>query len=82
LDLPKPYPEGAASLILMLHEADESGTAFRYAGSLPEVEDRADFPNLAALLDYQFAALSVVEDYAEALYSAGPTLTDLIGDSY
>ena len=64
----------------MLHDADTAGTAFRYAGQLPDVQEHADFPDLAALLDDQFMKLSVIEDYVDGLYSAGPTLKEIAGD--
>ncbi|WIB69139.1 hypothetical protein DEI93_16330 (plasmid) [Curtobacterium sp. MCBD17_035] len=82
LDMPETFPESVEKLVVMLHEADESGTAFRYAGDLPDVQDYADFPDLAKLLDEQFTLLSVVEDYVDGLYGAGPTLRELAGDSY
>lgn len=66
----------------MLHEADVAGTAFRYAGQLPDVQEHADFPDLTALLNDQFTMLSVLEDYVDGLYSAGPTLNDTADDYY
>lgn len=66
----------------MLHEADKSGTAFRYAGQLPNTQEHADFPDLAALLDQQYDNLTVITDYVDGLYSAGPTLNELAGDYY
>lgn len=82
LDMPEPFPSDVSQLLIMLHEADETGTAFRYAGQLPDVQDYADFPDLAAMLDEQFGMLSVVEDYVEGLYSPMPTLDELAADSY
>lgn len=76
LNMPQGFPKDVEKLILMLHDADNAGTAFRYAGQLPQVQEHADFPDLAALLDEQFTMLSVVEDYVDGLYSAGPTLED------
>ena len=81
LDL-DPFPKDVEKLIMLLHEADKSGTAFRYAGQLPKTEEHADFPDLAALLDQQYDTLAVVTDYVGALYSAGPTLNELAGDAY
>lgn len=82
LDLPEAFPKDVEKLIIMLHDADVAGTAFRYAGQLPDVQEHADFPDLAALLDDQFTILSVVEDYVDGLYSAGPTLNDMADDFY
>jgi len=82
LDLPEPFPEGVDRLVMMLHDADRSGTAFRYAGQLPDVQEHADFPDLAAMLDREFDMLSVVEDYADGLYSVMPTLDEEMGDYY
>lgn len=82
LELPEAFPKGVEKLIVMLHDADSAGTAFRYAGQLPNVQEHADFPDLAALLDDQFRMLSVVEDYVDGLYSAGPTLNEIAGDYY
>lgn len=77
LDMPEPFPRSVEELIIMMHEADRAGTAFRYSGELPEVQEHADFPDLAELLGDQFTLLSVVEDYVEGRYSAGPTLEDV-----
>jgi hypothetical protein len=82
LDMPEAFPESVEKLVVMLHEADESGTAFRYAGDLPDVQDYADFPDLAKLLDEQFTMLTVIEDYVDGAYEAMPTLREVIGDSY
>lgn len=76
LNMPEDFPGDVEKLILMLHDADNAGTAFRYAGQLPKVQEYADFPDLAALLDEQFTMLSVIEDYVDGLYSARPTLED------
>jgi hypothetical protein len=78
LDLPEGFPKGVEQLVLMLHEADNAGTAFRYSGQLPETQEDADFPDLAALLDERFTMLSIVEDYVDGLFSAGPTIDELI----
>lgn len=82
LDVDEPFPEEVEALIGMLHDADKSGTAFRYAGQLPNTQEHADFPDLAALLDQQYDNLAVITDYVEGLYSAGPTLNELAGDYY
>ena len=80
LELPEPFPKDVEKLIIMMHEADRAGTAFRYSGELPDVQEHADFPDLAELLDDQFTMLAVVEDYVDGLYSAGPTLHELVDD--
>lgn len=82
LDLDESFPPEVEKLIAMLHEADKSGTAFRYAGQLPNTQEHADFPDLAALLDQQYDNLTVITDYVDGLYSAGPTLNELAGDHY
>lgn len=82
LDLDESFPPEVEKLIAMLHEADKSGTAFRYAGQLPNTQEHADFPDLAALLDQQYDNLTVITDYVDGLYSAGPTLNELAGDYY
>ena len=80
LDLPDAFPESVEQLIVKLHEADRAGTAFRYAGLLPETQEHADFPNLAAMLDREFEMLCVVTDYAEGLYEPMPTLDEIASD--
>ncbi|WP_339619456.1 hypothetical protein [uncultured Salinibacterium sp.] len=82
LVVPQEFPKDVEKLIIMMHEADKAGTAFRYSGQLPNVQELADFPDLAALLDDQFTMLTVVEDYVDGLYSAGPTLKDMADDYY
>lgn len=82
IDLDESFPPEVEKLIAMLHEADKSGTAFRYAGQLPNTQEHADFPDLAALLDQQYDNLTVITDYVDGLYSAGPTLNELAGDYY
>lgn len=82
LDLSESFPKGVEQLVTKLHEADKSGTAFRYAGQLPQTQEHADFLDLAALLDEQFQNLSVIIDYVEGLYSAGPTLDELASEYY
>ncbi|WOF21915.1 hypothetical protein N8K70_11025 [Microbacterium betulae] len=82
LDLDESFPPEVEKLIAMLHEADKSGTAFRYAGQLPNTQEHADFPDLAALLEQQYDNLTVITDYVDGLYSAGPTLNELAGDYY
>jgi hypothetical protein len=82
LDMPEPFPTEVERLVLMLHEADKTGTAFRYAGQLPNTQEHADFPDLARLLKEQFDMLSVTEDYVDGLYSPSPTLRELESDMY
>ncbi|MFW2512243.1 hypothetical protein ACNI3K_00510 [Demequina sp. SO4-13] len=82
LALPEPFPREVARFIVMLHEADTTGTAFRYAGQLPDTQEYADFPDLAALLDQQYDDLAVIADYADGVYSAGPTLKEHDGEGY
>jgi hypothetical protein len=73
LDLKEEFPDSVRKIILMLHDADGRGTAFRYSGEMPESQDRADFPDLAALLDEELGLLSAVEDWIDAMYAAAPT---------
>lgn len=82
LDLPDAFPESVEQLIVKLHEADQAGTAFRYAGLLPDTQEYADFPDLASLLNDDFEMLSVVIDYAEGCYQAMPTLRELQSETY
>lgn len=77
--MPGPFPKTVEELMIMMHDADQAGSTFCYAGQLPDVQEHADFPDLAELLDDQFTLLSVVEDYVEGRYSAGPTLGDISG---
>ncbi|TDE88176.1 hypothetical protein EXU48_23945 [Occultella glacieicola] len=77
LNLPDAFPPAVETVIAMLHEADGTGQAFRYAGQLPETQEHTDFPDLAKLLDEQYNTLSVVEDYVEGCYLPMPTLTEL-----
>jgi hypothetical protein len=78
LDVPEDFPETVERLTMMLHHTDGRGTAFRYAGELPEIQEDADFPDLAKLLDEQFLLLSVLEDYVDGVFSAMPTLEELM----
>ncbi|WP_372983920.1 hypothetical protein [Microbacterium sp.] len=80
LELGEAFPKEVERLVGMLHEADKSGTAFRYAGQLPHTQEHADFPDLAALFNEQYDSLSVIVDYVDGLYSAGPTLDDMMSD--
>lgn len=80
LDLPEDFPRSVEGMIAKLHEADKAGTAFRYAGLLPETQEHADFPDLAGMLDREFEMLCVVVDWAESLYEPMPTLDEIAGD--
>lgn len=82
LDLPEEFPNSVEAIISKLHEADRAGTAFRYAGLLPDTQEYADFPDLVEMLDREFSMLCVVTDYAEGCYDPMPTLSDLAGDIY
>ncbi len=82
LDLPESFPESVEGMVAKLHEADRAGTAFRYAGLLPETQEYADFPDLAAMLDQEFEMLCAVTDYAEGLYDPMPTLDEIASDLY
>jgi hypothetical protein len=76
LDLPEEFPEGTKRLVLMMHDADNRGTAFSYAGEMPESQDLADFPDLVEMLDEEFRLLSALEDWVDAIYSAAPEPDD------
>lgn len=79
MDLPHAFPKDVENLVMMLHEADKTGTAFRYAEQLPDVQQQADFPDLAAMFDEKFSMLVGIEDYVDGIYSAAPTLDDQVG---
>lgn len=51
---PESFPKDVEKLIIMMHDADKAGTAFLYAGQLPEVQEHADFADLADLLNEVF----------------------------
>lgn len=76
LGLPECFPRSVEKCIIMLHEADRPGTAFRYAGLLPNTQDDADFPDLAKLLDTEFDALCSVLDYAAGCCDPMPKFGD------
>lgn len=82
LDLPDAFPKSIEGMIAKLHEADSAGTAFRYAGLLPESQEYADFPDLAAMLNQEFEMLCTVTSYAQGVYSPVPTLDEIAGDIY
>ena len=76
LEFSEDFPASTAELVKLLHDADNSGTAFRYAGLLPDTQDRLDFPDLVELLDKGFRMLGAVEDSIKEAYSAGPQPED------
>ncbi|WP_182050523.1 hypothetical protein [Changpingibacter yushuensis] len=82
LDLPEPFPKSVENMIVMLHEADRSGTAFRCAGSLPETKEYVDFPDLATMLDKAYTLLSDVMYYAEDMHDSVPTLDEATDQAY
>lgn len=82
LKLPDAIPSSVEAIISSLHEADSGGTAFRYAGILPDTQEHADFPDLAKVLDDGFRTLTLVIDYCEGAYEASPTLSELESDFY
>lgn len=71
------FPNSVERVVIMFHDDDGSGMAFRYAGQLPNVQEYADFPDLAALLDREYSALSLLEDGVDGVYQAAPTLREL-----
>jgi hypothetical protein len=75
------FPDSTRELVMLLHEADSSGTAFRYSGELPDIQESLDFPDLAALLDQEFTMLGGIEDAVTEMYAAGPQPEDE-GDWY
>ena len=74
LDVKERFPANISHVVGLLHQADATGTAFRYAGVLPEDQEYVDLPNLANLLDECFDELVSVGDYAEYLFSSRPSL--------
>lgn len=76
LNLPEKFPKSLETIVLEFHEADKSGTAFRYAGYLPDTQEYTDFPDLVKKLDEVFDLLLAVVDYAEDHYKSMPTLNE------
>jgi hypothetical protein len=72
LDLDSDFPPDVVSTISLLHEADSTGMAFRYAQQLPDTQERTNFLALAALLDEQLNMLTVTEDYVDGLFADAP----------
>lgn len=67
LDLQKEFSKSVEAMVLKLHEADKAGTAFRYAGLLPDTQENVDSPDLVAMLDLEFSMLCAVTGHAEAI---------------
>src|SRR5690625_2082033 len=78
LDMNLEFPSSIDEVVLMFHEADETGQAFRYAGGLPQTQEYADFPDLLKLLDEQFEILSSVIDYVDGTFREGSSVWDLM----
>lgn len=76
----EPFPPDIEKFVLALHEDDEGGVSFRYAGNLPDIQETADFPKLAEWLETGYEDLSLLEDGIYGVYSAAPTLSDLAGE--
>lgn len=72
LGLPEESPESIKKVIWMIHDADNHGTAFRYAGQLSDSQDSADFPDLVDMLDKEYRLLSTGIDWLDAMHSAAP----------
>lgn len=68
LGLSEPFPPEVKSLLALLHQADGTGTFFRYSGNLPSETVRVDFRDLAALFDSQFLLLQGVEDWVDDMF--------------
>lgn len=81
LEFDEQFPESARDLVMLLHEADTSGTAFRYSGQMPDIQEHLDFPDLVALLDGEFRLLGGIEDWITEMHAAGPQPED-DGDWY
>lgn len=77
IDMGEPFPATIKTLILAFHEADRSGTAFRYAGQLPDTEDYISFGALTAQLEAEWTLLEGTSDWVIESYRAGPTIADL-----
>jgi hypothetical protein len=72
LDLPHALPDGVASTIMLLHEADSTGMSFRYAELLPNTQEHTNFVALAELLNEQLMTLSITEDVVEERFANVP----------
>ena len=78
LDVSEDFPNDVVELVTMLHEADKSGQAFRYAGALTEHAAYIDFPALVEFLVDRKGRLYAAIDYITEGYYAMPTLDDLM----
>lgn len=72
LDLSEPFPSGVQDLLKLLHQADEPGTYFRYAGNLPTDQVNVDFLDLAKRFDEQCTMLQAVEDWTTEMFRLLP----------
>lgn len=76
LSLPAGDLKPVERMISMLHEADGSGTVFRYSGQLPKSQDHIDFLKLGQMLNEGFESLSGLLDCVAAYYGELPTLKE------
>jgi hypothetical protein len=72
LQLSEPFPAEVEQLLILMHQADEPGTYFRYAGNLPDQQTNVDFPDLVERFKEQFGMLQAVEDWAYDQFQAVP----------
>lgn len=82
LNLQEEFPKSVEAMVSKLHEADKAGTAFRYAGLLPDTQEYADFHDLVEMLNREFDTLCAVTDYAVGCHDSMPTLRELADDPY
>lgn len=78
LDLPEPFPGSLRELVILLHEADATGTAFRYSGQMADSQDSIDFHALAKRLDDEWWLLAAIWSWIEAMYDAMPDTEDYL----
>lgn len=72
LQLSEPFPAGVERVLMLINQADEPGTHFRYAENLPDYKTNVDFPDLVELLKEQFSMLQGVEDWVHDRFQAVP----------
>ncbi|MFJ4998526.1 hypothetical protein ACIP5T_10260 [Microbacterium sp. NPDC088619] len=72
LETDEPFRESIKELLLLLHEADSTGTSFRYSGQMPDIQESLDFLDLVALIDTEFELLGGMLDGITEMYAAGP----------
>ncbi|MGO4192250.1 hypothetical protein AB4Y67_11335 [Arthrobacter sp. YAF17] len=72
LQLSEPFPIEVEKLLVLMHQADEPGTYFRYSGNLPDHQTNVDFPDLVERFKEQFGTLQAVEDWAYDQFQAVP----------